>query len=120
MLAEYLRRLRDGVSPVVTSEETQEDFLRKEEGRTPDLRLSGGIPKTGDFLRRREGLMLSLRLSSGVPSSIFEEIRRSLSPDSATRMEDAFLAGLLERHSGRVRLTRRGVLLSNEVFSLLV
>jgi hypothetical protein len=35
-------------------------------------------------------------------------------------MEDAFLAGLLERHPGRVSLTRRGVLLSNEVFSLLV
>jgi putative oxygen-independent coproporphyrinogen III oxidase len=97
MLTEYIRRTREGVSPVATSEESQ-----------------------GDFLRRKEGLMLGLRLSSGVRSSIFEEIRKSLSPDSATRMEDAFLAGLLEEQAGRVRLTRRGVLLSNEVFSLLV
>ena len=35
-------------------------------------------------------------------------------------MNDAFLAGLLEESAGCVRLTRRGVLLSNEVFSLLV
>jgi oxygen-independent coproporphyrinogen III oxidase len=99
MLAEYLRRTREGASTAVTTEE--------HEGNS-------------DFLRRKEGLMLSLRLSSGVPSSTFEEIRKSLSPDSASRMEDAFLAGLLEEHSGRVRFTRRGVLLSNEVFSLLV
>jgi oxygen-independent coproporphyrinogen-3 oxidase len=97
MLSEYLRRTREGVSPVATSEENQEDFLR-----------------------RKEGLMLGLRLAYGVPSSTFEEIRKSLSPDSATRMEGAFLAGLLEEEFGRVRLTRKGVLLSNEVFSLLV
>ena len=97
MLTEYVRRTHAGESPRTHQEE-----------------------ETGDFLRRKEGLMLRLRLSSGVPSSTFEEIRKNLSPDSATRMEDAFLAGLLERHSGRVRLTRRGVLLSNEVFSLLV
>jgi putative oxygen-independent coproporphyrinogen III oxidase len=97
MLTEYLRRIREGVSPVATSEEDQEDFLR-----------------------RKEGLMLGLRLARGVPSSSFEEICRTLPAASASRMEDAFLAGLLERHSGRVSLTRRGVLLSNEVFSLLV
>jgi putative oxygen-independent coproporphyrinogen III oxidase len=97
MLSEYLRRTREGLSTAVTSEETREDFLR-----------------------RKEGLMLGLRISSGVPSSTFEEIRKSLSSDSASRMEDAFLAGLLETTEGRVRLTRRGVLLSNEVFCLLV
>jgi oxygen-independent coproporphyrinogen-3 oxidase len=97
MLAEYLRRTREGLSTTVTSEEDHEDLLR-----------------------RKEALMLGLRLSSGVPSDTFEEIRKGLSSDSAARMEDAFLAGLLEEHSGRVRLTRRGVLLSNEVFSLLV
>jgi oxygen-independent coproporphyrinogen-3 oxidase len=97
MLAEYLKRTRAGESPRASEEE-----------------------EAGDSLRRKEGLMLGLRLSSGVPSSTFEEIRRGLSPDSTTRMEGAFLAGLLEESSGRVRLTRKGVLLSNEVFSLLV
>ena len=64
--------------------------------------------------------MLGLRLSSGVPSDTFEEISSLLPLDSISRLEDAFVAGLLERAGGRVRLTRRGVLLSNEVFSLLV
>jgi oxygen-independent coproporphyrinogen-3 oxidase len=120
MLAEYLRRTREGLSTTVTYEETQEDSLGKKEGQTPDLRPSSEGSGAADFLRTKEGLMLGLRLSSGVPSFTFEEIRKRLSPDSAARMEDAFLAGLLEERSGRVRLTRRGVLLSNEVFSLLV
>lgn len=108
-LAEYLRRTHAGESPCV--------FKEKEE-------------ETGDSLRRREELMLGLRLSGGVPSSSFEEICRTLPSDAASRMEDAFLAGLLETvgddgqpgaaGARRVRLTRRGVLLSNEVFALLV
>jgi len=97
MLTEYLRRTREGISPVATSEEDQEDLLR-----------------------RKEGLMLGLRLSSGVPFDTFEEISSLLPSESISRLEDAFLAGLLEHARGRVRLTRRGVLLSNEVFSLLV
>ncbi len=97
MLAEYLKRTRAGVSPVATSEEND-----------------------GDVLRRKEGLMLGLRLSGGVPSSTFEEICRTLPDAAAQRMEDAIFAGLLEKHPGCVRLTRKGVLLSNEVFALLV
>jgi oxygen-independent coproporphyrinogen-3 oxidase len=97
MLTEYLRRTREGISPVATSEEEQEDLPRS-----------------------KEGLMLGLRLSSGVPSDTFEEISSLLPSESISRLEDTFVAGLLERADGRVRLTRRGVLLSNEVFSLLV
>ncbi len=101
-LTEYLRRTQEGVSPIATSEEYEEDSLRK-----------------------KEGLMLGLRLASGVPSSSFEEIRCSLPAAEASRIRDAFDAGLLEmvdeaggRGARRVRLTRKGVLLSNEVFSL--
>jgi oxygen-independent coproporphyrinogen-3 oxidase len=97
MLTEYLSRTREGISPVATSEEVQEDLPR-----------------------RKEGLMLRLRLSAGVPSDTFEEISSLLPSDSVSRLEDASVAGLLEHAGGRVRLTRRGVLLSNEVFSLLV
>jgi len=92
-MTEYLRLTRGNSSPVASTEEDP-----------------------GDSLRRREGLMLGLRLSGGVPSSSFEEIRRTLPPTPAQRLEEAFDAGLLETVSGRVRLTRRGVLLSNEVF----
>ena len=92
-MTEYRQRARERISPVSSFEETPEDPLR-----------------------RKEGLMLGLRLSGGVPSSSFEEIRATLPAASAGRLEDAFAAGLLETVSGRVRLTRRGVLLSNEVF----
>lgn len=81
--------------------------------------------------------MLGLRLSCGVPSSSFEEIRKTLPAASASQLENAFLAGLLEESPApafagatgapagagappRVRLTRKGVLLSNEVFAALV
>jgi oxygen-independent coproporphyrinogen-3 oxidase len=101
MLAEYLRRTRAGESPRMFEEE-----------------------ETGDFLRRKEGLMLGLRLSCGVPSSSFEEILGTLPSAAASRARDAFDAGLLEvageGGGRRIRLTRRGVLLSNEVFALFV
>ncbi|HQR45608.1 MAG TPA: radical SAM family heme chaperone HemW [Thermoanaerobaculia bacterium] len=98
-LTEYLRRTREGLSPVVTSGEN-----------------GGGLPG------RKEGVMLGLRLARGVPSSSFEEVRCSLPAAEASRIGDVFEAGLLEvtgeGETRRVRLTRRGVLLSNEVFSL--
>jgi oxygen-independent coproporphyrinogen-3 oxidase len=97
MLAEYLKRVRAGQSATATSEEIPEEFLR-----------------------RKEGLMLRLRLARGVPSSSFEEIRRALPEASASQLRDAFAADLLEEVSSSVRLTRKGVLLSNEVFSALV
>ena len=119
MLAEYLKRTRAGQSATATFEEISED-------------------SDSDFLRRKEGLMLRLRLSGGVPSSSFEEIRRTLPEAAALRLGDAFAAGVLEEFfpapssagetgapagtgaAARIRLTRKGVLLSNEVFSTLV
>jgi oxygen-independent coproporphyrinogen-3 oxidase len=100
MLAEYLKRTRAGQSATATSEEAEDS----------------------DFLRKKEGLMLRLRLAGGVPSYSFEEIRKALPEPSASQLGDAFAAGLLEELSSpsRVRLTRKGVLLSNEVFSALV
>ncbi|MGA7993180.1 MAG: radical SAM family heme chaperone HemW [Thermoanaerobaculia bacterium] len=99
MTSEYVRRTRAGQSVVATFEEISGD---------------------SDLLRRKEGLMLGLRLACGVPSSSFEEIRRTLPAAAASQLEDAFAAGLLEARSSSVRLTRKGVLLSNEVFAALV
>lgn len=101
MLVEYLKRTRVGETPRVTPEENEEDSLGRKEGE-------------------REWLMLRLRLAGGVPSSSFEEIRNGLSSAEALQLRDAFAAGLLEADAGRVRLTRKGVLLSNEVFAALV
>ncbi len=106
MLDEYLRRTRAGESTTVTIEEPE--------------RTEG----TGGFPGHKERLMLGLRLAGGVPSSLFEEVRCSLPVAEASRIDDAFVAGLLETVAGsggegtrRVRLTRKGVLLSNEVFA---
>jgi oxygen-independent coproporphyrinogen-3 oxidase len=68
----------------------------------------------------REGVLLGLRLAEGVGERDFERARATLPPGDRSRLEDAFDGGLLDRKRGRVRLTRRGVLLSNEVFALLL
>ena len=68
----------------------------------------------------REGVLLGLRLAAGVPEADFSAARATLSAADAARLDDAFEASLLARGDGRVRLTRSGVLLSNEVFQLLL
>lgn len=68
----------------------------------------------------REGVLLGLRLAAGVQVEAFEAALATLPSSDRRRMEDVFEAGLLEREGGRVRLTRNGALLSNEVFSLLL
>jgi oxygen-independent coproporphyrinogen-3 oxidase len=68
----------------------------------------------------REGVLLGLRRTDGVPEEAFSAARVSLPSGDRARLDDAFEAGLLSRAGGRVRLTRPGVLLSNEVFSLLL
>lgn len=69
---------------------------------------------------RREGVLLGLRRSTGVDEPAWDEAVATLPASDRSRLDDAFEAGLLVREPGRVRLTRTGVLLSNEVFSLLL
>ena len=95
-MTEYMRRMANSESATVSTEENDEGFLGKER------------------------VMLGLRLAAGVAGDAFASVRDGLPAESRARLADAFEAGLLEPHSGRIRLTRRGVLLSNEVFSLLV
>jgi oxygen-independent coproporphyrinogen-3 oxidase len=68
----------------------------------------------------RELVFLGLRESAGVPEAVFEGAVETLTGSDRARLEDAFSAGLLSRWGGRVRLTRSGVLMSNEVFSALL
>ncbi len=68
----------------------------------------------------RERVLLGLRLSRGVLERDFEAARETLDAEDQARLSDAELAGLLERRHERVELTRRGVLLSNEVFCAFV
>jgi len=56
-------------------------------------------------VRRREGLELALRTRDGVPADAFD----------AALLESGDLDGLVDVDAGRVRLTRHGRLLANEV-----
>ncbi len=71
--------------------------------------------------RAREALVLELRLTAGVGVGAFRE-RWDFDPEEELGAEIGMLveAGLLERKDGRLRLTGRGVLLSNEVFCRLI
>ncbi len=64
----------------------------------------GPAPERTAAIADEEELFLGLRLREGVP-------------DSRLPVTDAERQGLLERSGGRVRLTPRGILLSNEVFA---
>jgi oxygen-independent coproporphyrinogen-3 oxidase len=68
----------------------------------------------------REFVLLGLRMAHGVPETAFEAAVATLSGSDRARLDDALVAGLIARAGGRVRLTRSGVLLSNEVFSALL
>jgi len=68
----------------------------------------------------RERVLLGLRLAKGVPEREFDAVASTLSREDRERLGDCEEAGLLERRDDRVRLTRSGVLLSNEVFSILI
>lgn len=93
---EYVRRVREGGTAFVS-----EDVVEGEAAI-------------------RERALLGLRLAAGIPAGVLEAAAATLAPSARTRLRECGEAGLLERRDGRVRLTRRGVLLSNEVFSLLV
>jgi len=68
----------------------------------------------------REEVLLGLRTADGVAAGAFEAAIGTLPVADRERLSDAVAAGLLETEAGRVRLTRAGVLLSNEVFALLL
>ncbi len=76
--------------------------------------------RLGEEEALREEVLLRLRTVEGVGAEAFRRAWGSLASGDRARLEDAFAAGLLSRDEGRVRLTRRGVLLSNEVFALLL
>ncbi|MEW6730539.1 MAG: radical SAM family heme chaperone HemW [Acidobacteriota bacterium] len=69
----------------------------------------------------REAFMLQLRLMTGVDLANFQ-IRYGfdLANEYHEELVELAAAGLLETDQGRLRLTRRGILLSNEVFLLFV
>jgi len=72
-------------------------------------------------LARADTLIMGLRLNEGVSLA---EFRRRFGPDAdedyAATFEEFVSLGLLERANGRIRLTGRGRLLANELFTRLL
>ena len=72
-------------------------------------------------VRMGEALFTGLRLVDGIDTAAFDaRYGRDPLAHFGDRLEPAFAAGLLASEEGRLRLTDRGMLLSNEVFQLLV
>src|SRR5690606_16712707 len=86
-------------------------------GRRPVTEVDEPSPRT----RMADALMLGTRLIEGMPAAWFHE-RFGLAPQEAFGPElDALTGrGLLELVDGRIRLTRRGQLLANEVWAALL
>jgi oxygen-independent coproporphyrinogen-3 oxidase len=70
-----------------------------------------------EVTNRADAAILALRLNRGLDRTGFRE-RFGLTPDEAfgDALDECRALGLVERHGGRIRLTPRGRLLSNEVF----
>jgi oxygen-independent coproporphyrinogen-3 oxidase len=84
-----------------------------ERGQQPALELDDG----GDEQRAAETLFLALRLAAGVdPIQVARRTGRTLGAEQWRELRRLAEAGLLEWEGPRMRLTLRGVLLSNEVF----
>ncbi len=72
-------------------------------------------------LARADTLIMGLRLNEGVSLTEFgKRFGNGASEAYDSRIEELASLGLLERASGRVRLTPRGRLLANEVFTRLL
>jgi putative oxygen-independent coproporphyrinogen III oxidase len=71
--------------------------------------------------RAGEALMLGLRLSGGVDVAGFtRRFGRDALAERCRHVDDLVSLGLLEADAGRLRLTRRGTLVANEVLSRLL
>ncbi len=94
--AEYIRRMHDGISPVVEAEQT------------------------GPEQASRETVLLSLRTAEGLN---LQRYQREYGPIFSERLEEnmapLIAAGLITVTKGRATLTKRGILLSNEALVML-
>jgi oxygen-independent coproporphyrinogen-3 oxidase len=83
-------------------------------GRAAARLPPGGLEHLSAATARSESVILALRLSRGVGLEVAQE------PAFAPALSWALESGLADRSAGRIRLTQRGRMLSNEVFARLL
>ena len=89
---------------------------RAERGRGTMQQIAGG-ETPDEATDRADTAILGLRLLEGIDEATFEaRYGVTLDAEFGAALERHVGLGLLERSDGRVRLTERGLLLSNEVF----
>ena len=101
--ATYIQRLKEAPHPGASIAE-----------RMPQI---DGFELPDEATNRADAATLALRLNRGLDCAAFRE-RFAVTPDEAFggAMAECEAIGLLTRNGGALRLTRRGRLLSNEVF----
>ena len=89
---------------------------RAERGRGTMQQIAGG-ETPDEATNRADTAILGLRLLEGIDEAAFEaRYGASFDAEFGPALERHLALGLIERGDGRVRLTERGLLLSNEVF----
>ncbi|MEE8337509.1 MAG: radical SAM family heme chaperone HemW [Dehalococcoidia bacterium] len=98
-------------------EAIDETFDQRARSGSGTMRQIAGGETPDEATLRADAMILGLRLIDGVSSAEFEA-RFGASPDAifGAAIERHTTIGLLERDGDRLRLTPRGLLLSNEVF----
>ena len=91
-----------------------EEYIRKSSSHTAPVAFSEKIDAR---TKASEALMLGLRLLGGVPEQTFGD---HLGPSWEDKIASFLENGFLERVSGRVRFTHRGMLVSDEVLARLI
>lgn len=107
--------LRKGYGLRFSNHDTLEEYSRE--------LASGRLPRRDEHVLTREDAMaefmfLGLRLTEGISSESFEQEFGSRPDDIyGSAIDELIRIGLLQQEHGNLRLTRRGLLLSNQVFA---
>ncbi len=114
--ADYLGLGPAAVSTVGGRRWTQPASLRDWREAVHEARFNAGTEALSFTEQAEELVMLSLRTSEGLDEGRYRALTgRDFARDNAAFLRELAAAGLAERKSGRVRLTRRGMLLSNSI-----
>lgn len=111
------RRIANIDAPNRYVEAVNESWEQRQATGRGELRQIAGGETPDDATQRADAMILGLRLMRGVSIAEFTA-RFGVSPDAAfgPAIAKHEALGLLERADGRLRLTDRGLLLSNELF----
>ena len=113
-----LKSPRDYINLMLSLYSTKDYFDEDGSLQTTDLPMVETVEKIGRELEIAETLMMGLRLSEGIKISDFKN-RFGITPEGMYKdtITELLSHKLIERNQSSIKLTERGRLLGNEVFS---